>query len=146
VSVLYADSSALARAYLPDEPEHARLRELLLESGRAIVTSEIAAVELSAAMTAAERAGRIPDARRALRRIAADVSRDVVALLPLRPGTVFPVARRLIADHPLFAVDAIHLAVAIVEAPSVADDGVEFATQDRRQREAAHAEGLAVWH
>ncbi|HEX4747351.1 MAG TPA: type II toxin-antitoxin system VapC family toxin [Gaiellaceae bacterium] len=145
MTLLYADTSALARAYLPDQPEHDRMRSLLLETGPPVVTSEIAAVELSAAITAAARAGRIQDARRTLRRIDADVSRDAIALLPLRPARVFPVARRLIAAHALYAADAIHLAVALRETPGLSNDGVTLVTHDRRQVAAARAEGLAVW-
>lgn len=146
MSVLYADSSALARAYLADEPEHAALRELLLEGDEAVVTSELAAVELSAAFGAAARAGRVRDLRKLVRRIDADLSGDPVALLALRPEEVFPAARRLVHAHPLYAADAIHLAVALVDAPELAADRtVVLVTSDRRQAEAARAEGLPVW-
>lgn len=145
MSLLYADTSALARAYLPDEPDHAALRDLLLESTSAVVTSELATVELAAAMAAAERAVRIADAEAVMLRIDADLAGDPVALLALNPPTVFPVARRLIDAHSLFAVDAIHLAVALVDARAYAEEGdVVLVTQDRRQEAAARAEGLEV--
>jgi len=146
VSLYYADTSALARAYLPDESDHAALRELLLESRSAVVTSELAAVELAAAMAAAERAQRIADAETVMRQIDADLSGDPVSLLALSPSAVFPVARRLITAHPLFAVDAIHLAVALVDARAYSvDASIVLVTRDRRQEAAARSEGLAVW-
>ncbi len=146
MTLYYADTSALARAYLSDEPEHAALRDLLLESGSAVVSSELASVELAAAMAAAERARRIADAEMVLKRIGADLAGDPVALLALSPPTVFPAALRLIDRYPLFAVDAIHLAVAIVDAPAYAADGrVVLVTRDRRQADAARSEGVSVW-
>lgn len=146
MTLYYADTSALARAYLPDEPDHPALRGLLLEGGSPVVTSELAVLELAAAMAAAERARRIVDAESVMRRIDADLSGDPVSLLALSPPTVFPLARRLIDSHPLFAVDAIHLAVALAEAPAyAAEAGVVLVTRDRRQETAARSEGLAVW-
>lgn len=146
MSLYYADTSALARAYLDDEDDHIALRELLLESDHAVLTSELATVELMAAMTAAQRARRIPDARVVMRQIDADVSGDPVALVSLDPERVLPLARKLIDAHPLFAVDAIHLAVALGDAPSYArGKSVTLVTCDQRQREAGRAEGLSVW-
>lgn len=145
MSLYYADTSALARAYLPEEEEHSALRDLLLESQNPVVTSELATLELAAAMAAAERAHRIADARAMMRQIDADMSGDPVALLALDPDTVFPVARGLVDEHPLFAANAIHLAVALVEARVVAPDGrLVLVTRDSRQATAARSEGLSV--
>ena len=44
MTTFYADSSALVRAYLGDEPGSASLRKLLLESGESVVTSELSLV------------------------------------------------------------------------------------------------------
>lgn len=146
MSLLYADTSAVARAYLADEPDHAALRELLLEGGDPVITSELATVEIAAALAAAERAGRIASAQVLMRQIDADLSGDPLSLVALRPEVVFPVARTLIESHPLFAADAIHLAVAIVEAPRFTQNGgVVLVTRGTRQAEAARLEGLAVW-
>jgi hypothetical protein len=146
VTLLYADTSALARAYLPDEPEHGTLRELLLESDHAVVTSQLATLELAAAIAAAGRARRIDDVRATLARIDKDLTGRPVALLEFRGDLLFPTARRLIANHPLFAIDAVHLASALAQAPRyAADDEVVFVTADRRQADAARSEALAVW-
>jgi predicted nucleic acid-binding protein len=146
VTLYYADTSALARAYLADEAAHTALRELLLEGPDPVLTSELSAVELAGALAAAERAGRIADAAVAMRQIDTDLGGDPVALLSLRPSAVFPLARKLVDSHPLFALDAIHLAVALAEAPSyAAAEPVVLVTCDRRQAAAATSEGLAVW-
>ena len=146
MSLYYADTSALARAYLWDEPEHTLLRDLLLERANPVMTSELAAVELTAALVAAERARRIADAGEVMSRVDADLSGDPVSLVALNPPTVFPVARKMIERHALFAADAIHLAVALVEAPKyAADRDVVFVTRDSRQGAAARSEGLGVW-
>lgn len=145
MSLLYADTSALACAYLPDELDHAELRGLLLESTGPVVTSELAVVELAAAMAAAKRARRIADSGSMMLQIESDLSGDPVSMLDLRLPALFPEVRRLIAEHALFALDAIHLAVALVDAPAHSeDDEVVLVTRDRRQAAAARAEGLAV--
>lgn len=146
MSLYYADTSALARAYLSDEDDHTALRQLLLESNAPVLTSALATVELIAAMAAAERAKRITDATVVIRQIDADTSGDPVAVASLDPATVLPLARRLVETHPLFAVDAIHLAVALADAPSYASgQPVTLVTCDLRQRAAGRAEGLLVW-
>ncbi len=53
MTLLYADPSALARAYLADEPDHAMLREMLLAGPDQVVTSALARVELASAIRAA---------------------------------------------------------------------------------------------
>jgi predicted nucleic acid-binding protein len=146
VTLLYADTSALATAYLTDESEHDVFRSVVLEADDPVVTSELAGLELTAAMTAAQRAGRIADARRVLRRVDADFSGDPVSLLTLVVERVFPTTRRLLYAYPLYAADAVHLAVALVDAPQFAPGGdVLFVTRDERQADAARAEGLSVW-
>ena len=49
MSLIYADSSALIRAYFPDEAQLVDMRTLLLEGKDAVVTSEIARLELASA-------------------------------------------------------------------------------------------------
>ena len=57
MTLLYADTSALVRAYFEDEPDHAPLRERLLEGGEPVVTSELARVELASAIRVEELVG-----------------------------------------------------------------------------------------
>lgn len=57
MSLLYADTSALVRAYFANEPEHKELSARLLEGDEAVVSSEITRLEFASAVSAAERGG-----------------------------------------------------------------------------------------
>jgi predicted nucleic acid-binding protein len=145
VTVLYADTSALVRAYFVDEPEHPRLRELLLEGNEPVVTSEIARLELASAASAAGRAGRIPDAPAVLDAFDADCGDDgPIALLRLQPADALPRAVDLVQQQRLRTLDAIHLAVALSVPDVVAVDDLAFVTCDQGQAVAAQALGLTV--
>jgi uncharacterized protein len=146
VSLLYADTSALVRAYFVDEPDHAQLRERLLESDEPVVTSELARVELASAIRAAAESGRLRRPGGVLARIDADCEESgPLALLRLRPDAILGSAYSLVLQHRLRTLDAIHLAVALEECPTLAgDDDVVFVTRDKNQATAAAAVGLAV--
>lgn len=146
MTLLYADPSALIRAYFADEPDHERLKVLLLEGDEPVVTSEVARLELASATTSAARGGRLRRPERLLARMDVDCAQGGrVALVRLRPEVVFPAAYRLVRDHHLRTLDAIHLAVALEECPALAgDDEVAFVTRDRHRAAAASALGLAV--
>jgi len=146
LSLFYADTSALARAYLDDEPDHATLGHLLLESGEQVVTSELSRLELASTVRSAERAGRVFDGEDLLTRIASDVSElGAIQLLKLRPERTLPAAHRLLLTHRLRTLDAIHLAVALDDARTYAgSEEVVLVTRDADQAAAARALGLAV--
>lgn len=145
MSVLYADPSALLRAYFADEPDHLELRLLLLEGDDAVLTSELALVELAAAVGAAERAGRLRRSRRLLDRIDADCSAEgPVALVRFDPETVLPTAREVVLRHRLRTLDALHLAVAIAETFAPTGEEITFVTRDNDQAIAAAAIGFSV--
>jgi predicted nucleic acid-binding protein len=146
VTLLYADTSAILRAYFADEPDHDELRALLLEGSDSVVTSEIARVELASAVRAASRAARLLRWRALLARIDADCAEaGPIALLALRPAIVLPRAYRLVLDHRLRTLDALHLAVALEEGPALADGGaIEFVSRDEDQAAAAGALGFAL--
>jgi len=66
-----------------------------------------------------------------------------IALLRLDSEAVFPLAYRLLIEHDLRTVDAIHLAVASTSATELAGpDPVVLVTRDERQAVAAEAMGL----
>jgi len=144
VSLIYADSSALVRAYFPDEADHVDLRTLLLEGKDAVVTSEIARLELASAARAASSAGRLPRWSELLARIDVDLAEGgPIGAIGLRPDLIFPAAYRLVVEHRLRTLDAIHLAVCVEECPAFAgDDTIIFVTRDREQAAAARALGL----
>jgi uncharacterized protein len=145
-TVLYCDSSALVRAYLSDEPGHMELTQLLFDPSRLVVTSAITEVEIAAGISAAARHGRIADREARLAEASADMGSDgTVALIELEPRRVLPRARSLCERHPLRALDAIHLAVALSEREELAGEGeLVFVTRDADQAAAARAEGLVV--
>jgi predicted nucleic acid-binding protein len=146
VTLLYADTSALVRAYFEDESDHSLLRAQLLEGVDPVVTTELARVELASAIRAAALAGRLRRSAGLLARIDADCDENgPVALLRLRADTVLPAAYGLVLEHRLRTLDAIHLAVAIEECPVLAgDDDVVFVTRDEDQASAARALGFTV--
>jgi hypothetical protein len=139
VTVFYADPTALLAAYLADEPGHAELRELLIDGGHFVLTSELTRLELADAMSAAKR-----DARGFLHRFDED-SRTVLGVIPLKPR-VFAAARRLVIEgHQLRTLDAIHLAVAMHDtAELTGGEPITFVTRDDRQADAAKANGFEV--
>jgi predicted nucleic acid-binding protein len=146
VSVLYADTSAIVRAYFVDEDDHDELRGLLLEGSEPVLTSELTRIEFASAVTAAFRAGRAEGADELLARFDVDCGDDgVITLLRLDSGRVFPTAHKLVSDHVLRTLDAIHLAVVMTDVTTLAaGEPVELVTRDQRQAASAAALGLAV--
>ena len=148
MTLLYADTSALVRCWLPgeDRSDSEQLRALLLEGTDPVVTSELTRLEVASAVHAAARAGRLRRTAGVLRRADRDWGAEgPVALLALQAAEVLPVARQIVLDHPVRTLDAIHLAVATTTAAELAaGDMVEFVTRDSRQADAAKALGLPV--
>ncbi|MFJ8817147.1 type II toxin-antitoxin system VapC family toxin [Amycolatopsis thermoflava] len=147
MTVLYADTSAVVRAFLPDEPEHEQMIELLLDNEDLVLTSELTRVEFASAMATAWNNGRIRDAKLALARFDAEAGGDgALSLVPLVPQVIMPAAYRLVSDHhSLRTFDAIHLAVALHDTAGLADgEPVVMVTRDQRQADAAKAHGLEV--
>ncbi|QKV78324.1 type II toxin-antitoxin system VapC family toxin [Amycolatopsis sp. Hca4] len=145
VTVFYADTSAVVGAYLSDEADHVQLRNLLIDGGHLVLTSELTRLECASAFTAANRTGRIPDAREFLTQFDRD-TRTVLGVIPLAPHRIFPAARRLVTEnHPVRTLDAIHIAVAMHDtAELTGGEPVTFVTRDERQAEAAKANGFEV--
>jgi uncharacterized protein len=146
VNLLYGDPSAIVGAYFSDEDGHAALRDMLLLGDEPVVMSEIGRIEIASAIVAAHRADRLPDSTQVLARFEADCrAGGPLKLLALRSSKVMERARQLVLDHPLRALDAIHLAVALEDGLALAgDDGMAFVTRDRRQADAARALGFRV--
>jgi len=146
MSLLYADSSALLRAYFADEDEHIELRSLLLGEREPVVTSEISRLELASAVRSAYSAGRVARSSDLLGRIEGDLAEDgAISPIDLRAEVIFPTAYRFILDHRLRPLDAIHLAVCAEDCPVLAgDDEIIFVTRDDDQAKAARALGFTV--
>jgi predicted nucleic acid-binding protein len=143
MTALYADTSALARVYLGDEPEWEPLEALLFETDAFVVTSELSSVELARAVAAAERARRIESAELLLETIDQDLG-TVIELVRLQPETVLPTARRVLIEHRVGTLDALHLAVAIELRETEGASNTIFVTRDRDQAAAAKALGFPL--
>jgi predicted nucleic acid-binding protein len=146
VSLLYADSSALARAYFSDEDDHSELRTMLLEGKEPVVTSEIARLELASAVRAAASGRRVARFNDLLARIDADFAEGgPIGPIDLRSDVILPAAYRLVLAHGLRTLDAIHLAVCVEDCPAFAGDSpIAFVTRDVAQAAAARTLGLDV--
>ena len=145
MTLLYADTSALVRAYLADEPDHLELRAAVLEGSGGLITSEIARVEFASSIRAAAEARRVSDHMELLDQFDADCQPDGrIRLVELRTGPVLRTAKQLVLDHRLRTLDAIHLAVAVEERDEMAIADLVFLTRDEDQATAARALGFEV--
>jgi predicted nucleic acid-binding protein len=147
VRFLYADTSALVRAYFADEPDHTALRELLLHGADPVVSSELARLEFASAVMAARRAGRLRKAQTVLDRFDADCGDEgpLTLVRCLQPGPVLAAAFDLVRRHCLRTLDALHLAVALTDVSDLAAGlPVVLVTRDEAQAHAAVAAGLTT--
>jgi predicted nucleic acid-binding protein len=147
VTLLYADTSAIVRAYFADLDDHAELRTLLIRGADPVVTSELTRVEFASAVSAAARDRRVSEPGAVLDRFDLDCGEEgAFSLLRLDPGVVLPQARQLVCQQAVRTLDAIHLAVALTDATALAaGDPVVLVTRDRAQARAAAAIGLSVY-
>lgn len=146
MTLLYADTSSVIRAYLADEDEHSVLRKLLLEGAEPVVTSELTRLEFASAVTAAYRGNRLFEPTDVLNRFEWDCRDEgAFTLLRMNPRTIMPAARQLVTTHRLRSLDALHLATALRDAtPLAGGEQVAMVTRDHRQAAAAREHGLAV--
>jgi uncharacterized protein len=146
VTLYYADTSAVIRAYFADEPDHTPLRRLLLSGRHPVVTSELTRVEFASAVAAAHRGGRVVQPERYLDWFDEDCDQDgPLTLVRLDAAAVLPFARELVTVERLHTLDAIHLAVALTDGRALAaGDQVVLVTRDTQQAIAAKARGMSV--
>lgn len=143
--MIYADPSALMRAYLQDEEESDDVNALLFADPGGTVTSDVSRVEMAAAVRSAGRSRRVAGWELVLRRVEADMAGGRIAVIALRPDPIIGVARQLVLDHKLRTLDAIHLAVALEDGVTLAGrEELVFVTRDADQAAAATALGLIV--
>lgn len=142
--IAYVDSSVLARAYLAGETGHEEATALLegLEIG--LVTGSWTRIEVSGALIRAARAGRGDEAG-LLGLLDGDLGSDgPVTVVVADQQEVEDRALRLVREHGVRAMDAWHLAVAVLTLPALAEPGEEigFATRDHAQSSVATSLGL----
>ncbi|HEX3780529.1 MAG TPA: type II toxin-antitoxin system VapC family toxin [Pseudonocardiaceae bacterium] len=144
--LLYADTSAVVGAYFPDEADHQTLHRLLLAGDDPVVTSELTRLEFASAVSSGYRGLRIADPEALLANFDADCAENgPFTLLSLDSATMLPLARKLVTEHPLRSLDALHLATAVARSEKLAGgEVVAMVTRDQRQATAAKACGLRV--
>ena len=144
--IVYLDSSVLARVYLADEPGHEQATSLLADLEIGLITGTWTRLEVSGALVRAARAGRGDEAG-LLDLLDGDLGTDgPVTVVAADQSEVEERALELVREHALRAMDAWHLAVAILTLPSLAEPGEEvgFATRDEAQSSVAASLGLRL--
>lgn len=142
--IVYLDSSVLAPAYLADEPGHDEAQTMLADPDLGLITGTWTRVEVSGALVRAARAGR-GDERGLLALLDSDLSDNgSVAVVTAPQVDVESQALQLVRNHAIRAMDAWHLAVATLVAPSLVEprEDVGFATRDEVQSAVATILGL----
>ena len=145
--IAYVDSSVLARAYLGDEGGSADARRLLADRSVAKFTGRWTRIEVSAAIVRAYRSGRNVVQAEALGELDADLQDEGgrVAILSAPGDDVETRALEIARAHGLRALDALHIALASVALPQLADVGepLGFASRDGDQATVAESLGFA---
>jgi uncharacterized protein len=145
--IVYVDSSVLARAYLDDEEGSGEALKLLSDRTVAKYTGRWTRIEVSGALTRAARAGRIDLLPDALRELDADLRPDGgrVTVITDSAELVEAKALELAREHGLRALDALHVALASIAIPKLADKGepIGFASRDGDQTTVAESLGFA---
>lgn len=142
--IVYVDSSVLVRAYLNDEDGHEDAVALLDDPELALVTGTWTRSEVSGALVRAARGGRGQEIG-LLTLLDADLSHEgPVTVVAAAQEEIERRALDLVRTYAIRAMDAWHLATAIVIAPSLAEPGEEvgFSTRDRAQADVAVALGM----
>jgi predicted nucleic acid-binding protein len=142
--IVYLDSSVLARAYLADESGHSDAVAMLEDPDLGLITGTWSRIEVSGALVRAARAGR-GDEKGLLSLLDADLATDgPVTVIAADREEVEAQALQLVREHAIRALDAWHLATAMLVLPSLVEPGeaIGFATRDQTQSEVAALLGL----
>jgi uncharacterized protein len=146
--IAYVDSSVVARAYLGDEDGSKDARRLLADRSIAKYTGRWTRIEVSAAIVRAARGGRNVVAAEALSKLDEDLGDEGgrVALLSAPDMDVEAKALAIAREHGLRALDALHVALASIAIPKLADKGepIGFASRDGGQATVAESLGFAA--
>lgn len=137
-ALVYIDSSALAKLYVP-EPESDAL-DAFLRGRRGLLISELAITEVLAAIARRRREGelRTTHVSRIRDALLADADSGAFERLQLAPAVHREAERLLLTTEsvPLRTLDALHIALAL------SGDATHLVTFDRRMRDAAVQSGL----
>jgi predicted nucleic acid-binding protein len=137
--IAYLDSSVLVRSYLPDEDGHADVSRILDDPDIAAVTGSLTRVEVSGALVRAASAGR-GNRDGLLKLLDFDLGEGgVVTVLKADQAEVEETALKLVRKYALRALDALHLAVAQLAVPPLAElrETIAFVSRDGVQASVA---------
>lgn len=146
--IAYVDSSLIARAYLEDEDGSEEAQRLLADRRLAKVTGRWTRIEVSAAIVRAARAGRLDAPVRSLVWLDADLRHGSgrIEVIAAPDPEVEAKALAIAREHGLRALDALHVALAAIAVPKLADKGepIGFASRDGDQATVAESLGFAA--
>lgn len=144
MGTIFLDTSALVRRYHRSEPDAETVRQVCRPGrGNTLVVSQLAAIEIASAFGRRSREGSLAEAEfQQLWRLFQVHWLDEYHVVALT-GAVVDQAQRLLFNHPLRVYDAAQVGSALVITNDLAIR-LEFWTADRRQAQAAVAEGLSV--
>lgn len=146
--IAYVDSSLIVRAHLGDEEGSVAAQRVLADRSIAKYTGRWTRIEASGALARAARAGRIETLASALRELDADLRHEGgrIRVLAADNAEVEAKALALAREHGLRALDALHVALAAITIPKLADKGepIGFASRDGDQATVAESLGFAA--
>lgn len=136
--IVYADSSVLVRAYLPNEAGHDKARSLLEDPELVVVSGTWTRVEVTGALVRAARVHR-GQPQKLVAAWETDIGPDgAITLLTARQRDIERHALEIVKGDGLRAMDAWHVACAALTVIELADgETCGFATRDQAQAEVA---------
>jgi uncharacterized protein len=146
--IAYVDSSLVVRAYLEDEAGSIAAQRVLADRSIAKYTGRWTRIEVSAAVARAARAGRPVLKADTLARLDADLRPGGrIRVIAADDAEVEAKALTLAREHGLRALDALHVALAAIAIPKLADKGepLGFASRDGDQATVAESLGFAAF-
>jgi len=145
MAAIFFDASALVRRYDRTEPGASFVHAACAPSrGHTLMVARIVTVEVTSAFGRKAREGHVnPGQRDRLWRAFNGHLQYQYRVIDVT-DEIYSVAERLVFAHPLRASDAVHLGCALASAREVPESTLQFWTAERRQADAAAAEGLTV--
>ncbi len=144
--VAYVDSSIIVRHYLEDELGQVAASAVIEDPDTAIVTATLSRIEVSGALVRAARGNRVSSLRGALDRLDEDFDQGLITMVAADENEVHNIALEIVRTHGLRALDAIHVATAILVLHEITESGDEtfFVGCDDAQTSVAQQLGLTL--
>jgi hypothetical protein len=143
LSNIFADTSALAKRYIPEVGSHWVASWIVPSARNVIVVSRLCEVEVASLIARRLREGRLTVQNAALlnQTFSSHIEREYL-VVPV-DDDLLKQARNLVTRYQLRALDAIHL-VCAVKAQSILGEPLTFVSADVNQLAAASGEGFAT--